>query len=224
MKNAAKFRILTLLLLSVSAFAKDKAPLCTALPHYAHSQNNGLQIYACTQENKRGLLYSTRESLAAYALITEITAEQYNMLLADEKYLTPPADSSAYAFTGKLEFRATKSDSEAHVTINGTTYDSYCSFSSSRAYCTDSPGFFFVTFQNGKTMPLTKPDLRYTTVETAIFSTLDKPQTFKYRLAVFPDYRIPAGQGPAPFFCISTGHSEEVCFPIYSDAVTAPLK
>ena len=54
-----------------------------------------------------------------------------------------------YDLTGTVVFESFHSDSEAHVTVNGERYDSYCSTDAASTTCTDSAGVFYVALADG---------------------------------------------------------------------------
>ncbi len=57
-----------------------------------------------------------------------------------------------YDMAATMSYQAApKSDSEAHMTVDGTTYDAYCNTSGSSISCSDSnSGIIQITFQHGK--------------------------------------------------------------------------
>ena len=150
--------------------------------------------------------------------------------------------AQSYERQGTMTFRPSASDAEAHITVNGQTFDSYCKTTDSSISCTDSAGAFYLTFANGnKTTyiggmlsrehscascnPLSEVMLKLMTA---------KEQKFMYRVAAFQenpqfvqmcstaDSHLRSSIADActeaarahPYFCVPSG-SSEACYRIF---------
>ena len=118
--------------------------------------------------------------------------------------------SKTYDLTGTIKFKSFSHDSEAHVTVNGETHDSYCSLTGSSISCTDEAGAFVVTFANGDwtmlghEMSLTdlgKSHCDFSLTMCDPLMEIEKPgvaeSSFHYRTDTFKTIA-----GPSPFFCV----------------------
>ena len=117
-------------------------------------------------------------------------------------------EPKVYDLVGAISFHSFHSDSDAHVTVGGTTYDSYCNTSDTSVSCSDSGGAFIVTFANGNTTVLVPNalDMEHSVCDHSLtlcdpLMTLLKPGVtsakFHYRTANFKTVL-----GPSPFFCV----------------------
>lgn len=112
------------------------------------------------------------------------------------------AKDKVYGKMGTVSFEETTSNAEAHVTVNGTTYDSYCNVGDSRADCTDNPGNLYLTLADGG---------RYAFfILTGFPSTgtgdpLLHEKTFQYRESYY--------DGKQPAICVADGR-KEACYAI----------
>ena len=123
-----------------------------------------------------------------------------------------------YNLTGTVAFESFHSNSEAHITVGGTTYDTYCTSDATSVSCTDSPGIFVATLADGTRTVVNTPY-----IEPCVFgfcghfggSTDDpvlnsKSKTFQYRLAT---HYTMSGKN-TPFFCVMGKDGKEACYEI----------
>jgi hypothetical protein len=114
---------------------------------------------------------------------------------------------AAYDLTGTISFESQHADAESHITVDGKTYDSYCSFEGTSANCTDTGGVFVVTFANGNSMafysssndsPYSHCDWGKTTCEPLLALMSDGkrgPHKFQYRT-------VKTVKEGRPMFCV----------------------
>ena len=81
-----------------------------------------------------------------------------------------------YDHTGKAYWYVFHSDAEAHVTVDGHTYDSYCDIDGTSVTCRDYGAAFVVELDDGR------HGLDFPVMRELVRKNNFKPMTFHYRL------------------------------------------
>jgi hypothetical protein len=126
--------------------------------------------------------------------------------------LTAFAKNKTYDLTGTVSFKATVSNSEAHTTVNGKTYDSYCDVQDSSVSCTDRPGTFYLTLADGQKVTFSLDLSMYRGTGNPL---LDAKGTIQYRVQHI------LGRGKENDICVPNETSKspwghEACYLIFS--------
>lgn len=117
-------------------------------------------------------------------------------------------DKKVYDLTGTVSFESFHSDSSASMTVNGQTYNAYCSTEGSNISCSDTGGVFEATLADGTLVQVSLPDMVYSTSSGNPVLDAKDSKTFHYRLA---DHRKKS------FFCVPDSKSKEACYAIDRD-------
>lgn len=138
----------------------------------------------------------------------------------------------SYDLIATLRVQATHSDTEAHITVDGQTYDSYCDVNESSVSCSDSAAQFIVTFADGNYTFLGRGNLDHSQCDDeSVCEPLEdlyhsgalddlKPVPFHYRTDAFAD--ITGTQ--RPYYCVGFSitdkngneRPQEACYQIFA--------
>jgi len=126
------------------------------------------------------------------------------------------SDKPVYDQTGTVAFSPYHADSEAHMVVNGQSFDAYCNTSGASISCTDSAGVVVVTNAKGKKYYGLPEAEMYFYKKQTLESPLQKlaftghTETFKYRVTVALS---PMLRQPTPYFCVPNS-TDETCYRI----------
>lgn len=115
-------------------------------------------------------------------------------------------DKPTYTLTGTMSFVAFHSDSSASMTVNGKTYNAYCSTEGTNISCTDQGGVFEATLADGTLVQIHHPEWDYSTSKGN--PLLSVKGSFSYRLV---------NHGKKPYLCVPDERGKEACYFIDRD-------
>jgi hypothetical protein len=158
----------------------------------------------------------------------------YRLSLAAAMLVSPAfakEQQPVYDLTGEISYQPFHPDTEAHATVDGRTYNAYCSANGNSEACTDTAGAFIVTFAHGSWTTLNAVDLGWDWTHSNMADPLlsritandNKPTKFQYRIM-----GVKTKGQVVPLFCVGGSEKQgkakpqEGCFLIDPASVNPP--